>query len=104
MGSTNNAVVKSAVQVVHLLSANEICVRSMAQVSDCISHMIKGMEARPDVVGVACEALHRMFDKNHTELVAQALSFELVQYLLNLLNGALKTVENPAATKAQIVK
>jgi len=29
------------------------------------------MEARPDVVGVACEALHRMFDKNHTELVAQ---------------------------------
>ena len=29
---------------------------------------------------------------------------KLVQYLLNLLNGALKTVENPAATKAQIVK
>ena len=49
----------------------KICVRSMAQVSDCISHMIKGMEARPDVVGVACEALHKMFDKNHTELVAQ---------------------------------
>ena len=34
----------------------------------------------------------------------QALTFELVQYLLNLLNGALKAVENPAATKAQIVK
>ena len=43
----------------------------MSQVSDCISQMIKGMEARPDVVGVACEALHKMFDKNHTELVAQ---------------------------------
>lgn len=37
-------------------------------------------------------------------LSLQALTFELVQYLLNLLNGALKTVENPAATKAQIVK
>lgn len=104
MGSSNDAVIKSAVQVVHLLSANEICVLSMAQVSDCISHVIKGMDARPDVVGLACEALHRMFEKNHTELVAQALKFELVQYLLNLLNGALKTVENPAATKAQIVK
>ena len=43
----------------------------MAQVTDCVSHMIKGMEARPDVVGVACEALHKMFDKNHTELVSQ---------------------------------
>lgn len=104
MSSSNDAVIKSAVQVVHLLSANEICVRSMAQVTDCISHVIKGMDARPDVVGLACEALHRMFEKNHTELVAQALKFELVQYLLNLLNGALKTVENPAATKAQIVK
>ena len=43
----------------------------MAQVSDCISHMIKGMDARPDVVGAACEALHKMFEKNHTELVSQ---------------------------------
>ena len=46
----------------------------MAQVSDCISHMIKGMDARPDVVGAACEALHKMFDRNHTELVAQVNS------------------------------
>ena len=43
----------------------------MAQVNDCISHMIKGMDARPDVVGAACEALHKMFDRNHTELVVQ---------------------------------
>ena len=49
----------------------QICVQSMAQVTDCISHVIKGMDARPDVVGLACEALHRMFEKNHTELVAQ---------------------------------
>ena len=49
----------------------QICVRSMAQVSDCISHMIKAMDARPDVVGAACEALHKMFEKNHTELVSQ---------------------------------
>ena len=34
----------------------------------------------------------------------QALNYELVQYLLSLLDGALKEVENPAATKAQIVK
>lgn len=103
MSSSNDGVIKSAVQVIHILSGNEICVRSMAQVSDCVSHMIKAMDARPDVVGAACEALYKMFDKNHTELVSQALQFELVQYLLDLLNGTLK-VENPAGTKAQIVK
>lgn len=47
----------------------------MAQVGDCVSHMIKAMEARPDVVGVACEALYNMFDKNHTELVSQVFHF-----------------------------
>ena len=50
----------------------------MAQVSDCISHMIKGMDARPDVVGAACEALHKMFERNHTELVAQVNGNERV--------------------------
>lgn len=34
----------------------------------------------------------------------QALQYELVQYLLSLLSGTLKAVENQAATKAQIVK
>lgn len=47
----------------------------MAQVSDCVSHMIKAMDARPDVVGAACEALYKMFDKNHTELVSQVFHF-----------------------------
>lgn len=103
MSSSNDGAIKSAVQVVHILSANEICVRSMAQVSDCISHVIKAMDTRPDVVGAACEGLYKIFEKNHTELVSQALQFELVQYLLGLLNGTLK-VENQAATKAQIVK
>ena len=43
----------------------------MAQTSDCVQNMIKAMEARSDMVGVACEALHKMFDKNHPELVVQ---------------------------------
>lgn len=47
----------------------------MAQVSDCVSHMIKAMDARPDVVGAACEALYKIFDKNHTELVSQVFHF-----------------------------
>jgi DnaJ family protein C protein 13 len=37
-------------------------------------------------------------------LVLQALEADLVQYLLGLLEGRLEALENPAMTKAQIVK
>ena len=30
-----------------------------------------GMKCRPDMAGLACEALNRMFQKEQTELVAQ---------------------------------
>ncbi|KAK3742179.1 hypothetical protein QZH41_012074 [Actinostola sp. cb2023] len=103
MDSQNTAIPKSAIQVIHVLTNSNICVRSMAATNDGISYMIKAMEARPDVIGLACEALHNMFNKNHTELVAQAVKFQLVQYLLAILDSPLQTVENPAATKAQIV-
>ena len=69
--------------------------------------MIAAMDARPDIVVLACEALHNIFDKNQSSLVDQAVKAELVQYLLRLLEADLKTVykiENAAATKAQIVK
>lgn len=37
-------------------------------------------------------------------LFTQALDAEMVPYLLNILEGRLDIVENPATTKAQIVK
>ena len=45
--------------------------RCMAGTNDCVPSIIKAMQSRADMVGVACEALHNMFDKNHTELVQQ---------------------------------
>lgn len=46
-----------------------------------------------------------MFQKEQSELVAQALKAELVPYLLKLLEGiGLESLDSPAATKAQIVK
>ena len=49
----------------------KVCVRCMGGTNECICNMIKAMQTRPDMVGVACESLHNMFDKNHTELVQQ---------------------------------
>ncbi|KAK6166630.1 hypothetical protein SNE40_023278 [Patella caerulea] len=103
MSSRNNAIPKSAIQVTHQLANNEICIRAMTS-CECIGPMIVGMKARRDQIALAAEAISKMFDKGEEELVAQALKAELLPFLLRLLEGGLEAVENPAATKAQIVK
>ncbi|KAG8516257.1 DnaJ subfamily C member 13, partial [Galemys pyrenaicus] len=104
MNHRNNAVPKSAIRVIHSLSENELCVRAMASL-ETIGPLMNGMKKRPDTVGLACEAINRMFQKEQSELVAQALKVDLVPYLLKLLEGiGLENLDSPAATKAQIVK
>uniref|UniRef100_A0A6I8R119 DnaJ heat shock protein family (Hsp40) member C13 n=1 Tax=Xenopus tropicalis TaxID=8364 RepID=A0A6I8R119_XENTR len=104
MSHKNNAVPKCAIRVIHILTDNELCVRSLASL-DTIGPLMSGMKKRSDMIGFACEALNRMFQKEQTELVAQALKVDLVPYLLRLLEGqGLENLESPAATKAQIVK
>lgn len=48
----------------------QLCVRSMASL-ETIGPLMSGMKCRPDMAGLACEALNRMFQKEQTELVAQ---------------------------------
>lgn len=38
---------------------------------DTIGPLMNGMKKRPDTVGLACEAINRMFQKEQSELVAQ---------------------------------
>ncbi|XP_053322304.1 dnaJ homolog subfamily C member 13 [Spea bombifrons] len=104
MSHKNNAIPKCAIRVIHTMTDNELCVRSMASL-ETIGPLMCGMKRRSDVIGLVCEALNRMFQKEQTELVAQALKADLVPYLLRLLEGqGLENLESPAATKAQIVK
>uniref|UniRef100_A0A2D4PC99 DnaJ homologue subfamily C GRV2/DNAJC13 N-terminal domain-containing protein n=7 Tax=Micrurus TaxID=8634 RepID=A0A2D4PC99_MICSU len=104
MNHKNNAIPKSAMRVIHMLSDNELCVRSMA-VLETIGPLMNGMKKRSDNVGIACEALNRIFQKEQNDLVVQALKADLVPYLLKLLEGVgLENLESPSATKAQIVK
>ena len=76
-----------------LISFNFIPVSHRYQRTRNIVKLVLGGNANGDYVSDASLLLSRF----------QALQFELVQYLLGLLNGTLK-VENQAATKAQIVK
>ncbi|XP_078519994.1 dnaJ homolog subfamily C member 13 isoform X1 [Lissotriton helveticus] len=100
----NNAIPKSAIRVIHILSDNELCVRAMAAL-ETIGPLMTGMKKRSDTIGLACETLNRMFQREQTELVAQALKVDLVPYLLRLLEGqGLENLDSPSSTKAQIVK
>lgn len=38
---------------------------------ETIGPLMTGMKHRPDMAGLACEALNRMFQREQTELVAQ---------------------------------
>lgn len=103
LNNQNNAIPKSSIRLIHALSDNELCVRAMATM-ETIGPLMNGMKIRSDMIGLASESLNRMFQKEQTDLVAQGLKVELVPYLLQLLEGVgLEKVENPAATKAQIV-
>lgn len=98
-----NAVPKSAIEVVHQLANSELCIRSMASI-ECIGPIKRCMKVRRDAIGLAAEALAKMFDKGEDELVKQALAVDLIPFLLKLLEGGLEAMDKPAATKAQIVK
>nr|XP_022914945.1 dnaJ homolog subfamily C member 13 [Onthophagus taurus] len=93
---------KSAIQILHALSISNICVTAIAQ-TECMHPLKQAMQVRKDMIALACEALNRLFSSNQEPLVKQALDVDFVQYLLDLLDGKLE-LENPAMTKAQIVK
>ncbi|XP_023012432.2 receptor mediated endocytosis 8 isoform X1 [Leptinotarsa decemlineata] len=105
MGSNIRQVVvpKSAISILNSLSMSNICIGALAQ-TECMHPLKQAMQVRKDMVAVACEALSRLFSSNQDQLVKQALDVEFVQFLLSLLEARLDLVDNPAMTKAQIVK
>ncbi|KAG1687435.1 DnaJ subfamily C member 13 [Nymphon striatum] len=94
---------KLCLSVVHPMSSSERCCNAFAQ-TECISAVKHAMSKSAESVSLACEALNNIMQKGITELVSQALKADLINYLLNLLEGGMDAVPNPGATKAQIVK
>ncbi|XP_014205201.1 dnaJ homolog subfamily C member 13 isoform X1 [Copidosoma floridanum] len=105
MAMQNNQplVYKAAILILHQLATSEICISSICQ-TECISPLKHAMQSRKDMIAIACETLNRLFSTNEDRLIKQALEAEMVPYLLKILEGRLDIVENPATTKAQIVK
>ncbi|XP_076821267.1 dnaJ homolog subfamily C member 13-like isoform X2 [Clavelina lepadiformis] len=105
MMGKNDAVHKSCISVIHVISNCESCVHAFAS-TDCIKPLMNAMKSRPDQADRACEALHHMFAKDQSpQLMSQVMKTGLIPYLLHLLEGSsLRGVKNVQSVKAQIVK
>lgn len=57
-----------------LFLGTQLCVRAMASL-ETIGPLMNGMKKRPDTIGLGCEAINRMFQKEQNELVAQVSDF-----------------------------
>lgn len=57
---------------------------------ETIGPLMTGMKSRPDMAGLACEALNRMFQREQTELVAQVQprSLTLHQVIVGMQNAS----------------
>lgn len=79
----------------------------MLEGTEVVAGLVSAMKLRPDVVGVACEALHNLFSTGEiaaTAFVDQGLKANVIPFLLSLLGSTLDAkVQKPASTKAQIV-
>ena len=71
---------------------------------DAVAPIIVAMKRRPDIVHTAAESIKKMFELNVPELVVQAVSANLVPYLLSLLESSLTGCEKPTTTKAVIAE
>ena len=56
--------------VLNVLYTMQVCVQSMSQV-ESIGPIKSAMQSRTDVIGLACEAMMKMFETGSEELVEQ---------------------------------
>uniref|UniRef100_A0A146KY70 DnaJ subfamily C member 13 n=1 Tax=Lygus hesperus TaxID=30085 RepID=A0A146KY70_LYGHE len=92
-------------RVLDLIFANESCVDSLNRSRvDCIVPMKNAMCAHSELITVGCDSLSKLSEFKVDNLIKQALECDFINYLLKLLGDSLLQCENPARTKAIIVK
>ncbi|MCL4120193.1 UNVERIFIED_CONTAM: hypothetical protein GTU68_046190, partial [Idotea baltica] len=103
--STSLPVTRAATLSTHQFTFSKVC-SSVLECTEVVSGLVSAMKIRPDLVGVACEALHNLFSGSGlsaSSLVDQGIRANVVPFLLSLLENPRLQVSNPASTKAQIV-
>lgn len=106
LSSKNLVVVRAATHATHQFTCSQVCL-TVLEGTEVVAGLVSAMKLRPDVVGVACEALHNLFSTGEvaaTAFVDQGLKANVIPFLLSLLGSTLDAkVQKPSSTKAQIV-
>lgn len=104
MNRSDPDIIAACLQVVNHCAANAVCLRSMGTFKSIgpIKHALQ--KAPTSILMIAAELCANLFEENVTEIVAQALEEDFVNFLLNFLKTGLDMAENPSAARARVVK
>ncbi|KAI1292251.1 DnaJ -like protein subfamily C member 13 [Halotydeus destructor] len=102
LSSPQSGIAKSCLLILRQFAESKQCVDTLVEYEDTLNQLMAGLRAAPDLTGVACEALDKMFTFNSEELVLQAIKAELIPFLLKLLDAG-QSASQTSSTKAVIV-
>jgi DnaJ family protein C protein 13 len=94
----------SLLRVCNELAQSATCIRAFSSMEFCKPVRLAMMNCNRSALAPAMEMLSKCVEENNPPLVAQALSSNLIEYMLELLKGDLDTIESAAAAKAHCVK
>lgn len=106
LSSENPLVRRAYMEVIHKLTASQMCTDSLA-IAHCLPVLMATMRDSRDLSGLVAETLRRLFEKNNPDkvnLVAEALTAKLVPFLLDMLDNGLLAVDGAPGIKAHIVQ
>lgn len=99
--SSSKQVSKSSLIILRHLSNNKQCSISMMNQSLTLKNIMAAIEMDPEMTGVACETLNKLFQLEMDSFVQQAIESQLITFLLRLLDAGPSSL--PSSTKAIIV-
>lgn len=102
LASPKREVSKSSLVILRHLCNNRQCSISIMNQQSVLMNIMAGMKSDPEMTGVACETLNKLFQLEMDSFVHEAIESQLIPFLLNLLDAGPSSL--PSSTKAIIVQ
>ncbi|KRX18566.1 DnaJ -like protein subfamily C member 13 [Trichinella nelsoni] len=102
LSSSNREVFKASLYLIYEISKNMICVEKFGE-TDCMRLFYAALQNYPDMRHLTSQNLKTLLLMGNEVLLAKAVNCQLHRLLLELLGSDLPEVDDPLATKAEIV-
>ncbi|KRX78179.1 DnaJ -like protein subfamily C member 13 [Trichinella sp. T6] len=102
LSSSNREVFKASLYLIYEISKNMICAEKFGE-TDCMRLFYVALQNYPDMRHLTSQNLKTLLQMGNEVLLAKAVNCQLHRLLLELLGSDLPEVDDPLATKAEIV-